>query len=126
MSERLDSFPPMTIAGVTFSPVEPLAAHRAQLDLPFPLLADPERSVYRQLGIGRGSFTDVWSLGTLKLYRDLLRRGRKLRAPAQDTRQLGADIVIDGDGRLVVAFRPRSPDLRPSIEQLVAAVERAT
>jgi len=125
VGERLDEFPAVAVAAVAFAPVELLAAHRLRLALPFPLLADPERIIYRRFGIGRGSLTDVWSLGTLKLYWDLLRRGRKLRVPGQDTRQLGGDIVIDGDGRLAFAFRPRSPDLRPTVGELIAAVERA-
>ena len=125
MSERLDDFSPVTVAAVTFAPVEPLAAHRRHLGLPFPLLADPQRTLYRRFGLERGSFTEVWGLGTLRLYRDLLRRGRRLRVPIQDTRQLGGDFVIDGGGHLVAAFRPRSPDSRPSVDQLLAAVEQA-
>lgn len=125
MSEHLQDFPPVVVAGVTFAPVESLAAHRERLDLPFPLLADPQRSLYRRFGIERGSLTEVWSIGALKLYGDLLRRGRRLRRPVQDTRQLGADFVIDGERRLVAAFRPRSPDARPGIDELADAVERA-
>lgn len=125
MSERLDDFPPLTVAAITFAPVEPLAAHRSHLDLRFPLLADPQRALYRRFGLGRGSFTEVWGFATLSLYRDLLRRGRRLRLPVQDTRQLGGDFVIDGDGYLVAAFRPRSPDARPEVDQLLAAVEQA-
>lgn len=125
MSERLDEFPPMRVAVVTFAPVEPLAAHRRHLGLSFPMLADPQRSVYRQFGLGRGTLTEVWSLGTLRLYGELLRRGRRLRRPLQDTRQLGGDFVIDRGGRLVAAFRPRSPDSRPSVDELLDEVSRA-
>jgi len=125
VSERLDEFPPMRVAVVTFAPVEQLAAHREHLDLPWPLLADPQRAVYRQFGLERGSFAEVWGLDTLRLYYELLRQGRKLRRPAQDTRQLGGDFVIDRDRRLVAAFRPRSPDSRPSVDELLAAVSRA-
>lgn len=125
MSERIDEFPPVRVAVVTFTSVEPLAAHRRHLDLQFPLLADPDRAVYRQFGLGRGAFTEVWSLDTLRLYGDLLRRGRKLRRPIQDTRQLGGDFVIDREGRLVAAFRPQSPSSRPSVDDLRVAVGRA-
>lgn len=125
MSERLDEFPPVTIATISFATVEQLAAYREHLGLRFPLLADPQRTIYHRFGFGRGTFTEVWSLGTLKRYRDLIRQGRRLRVPMQDTRQLGGDVVLDGHGRLAAAFRPRSPDLRPSVDQLVAAVDRA-
>ncbi len=126
MSEHLDDFPPLTVAVVTFAPVEELATHRRRLGLPFVVLSDPDRDLYRRFGFGRGSLTEIWSLGTLRLYRDLLRTGRRLRLPQHDTRQLGGDVVIDRDRRVVATFRPRSPDQRPSVNELVAAVERAT
>ncbi len=125
MSERLDDFGSGSVAAVTFAPPDLLAAHRERLDLAFPLLADPDRTLYRRFGLDRGSWREVWGLGTLKLYRELLSRGRRLRGPLQDTRQLGGDFVIDGGRRLVAAYRPRSPDARPSVDELVAAMGRA-
>lgn len=125
MSERLDEFPPVSVAVVTFAPVSQLAPFKEHLAISFPLLADTDRALYRRFDLGRGSLTEVWSLGTLRLYGNLLRRGRKLHRPVQDTRQLGGDFVIDVDQRLSAAFRPRSPDARPSVDQLITAVERA-
>lgn len=60
------------------------------------------------------------------MYAGLLRRGRTLRRPTQDTRQLGGDFVIDSRGRLAVGFRPASPDDRPSVDSLVDAVAEAS
>ena len=122
VSERLDEFSPASIAVVTFASVERLASHRDHLGAPFPLLADPTRILYRRFGLGRGSFSQVWNAGTLNRYRLLARRGRRIRLPIQDTRQLGGDFVIDGDRRVAAVFRPPSPDARPSVDALVAAV----
>jgi peroxiredoxin len=110
---------------VTFAEAKHLALHRAQLDLPFPVLADPDRQIYRSFGIGRGSLRQIWGPGTLKLYAKLLRRGRKLRRPTQDTRQLGGDFVIDRQGHLAKGFWPASPEDRPSVDALIDAVRRA-
>lgn len=125
MRDRLDDLGDAAIAAVTFADPRRLAAHREHLDLPFPLLADPQRMLYRRFGLDRAPLWRIYNPGTLRLYGQLLARGRRLRRPVDDTRQLGGDFVIDADGRLAVAFRPRSPDDRPPIDDLVAAVSRA-
>jgi len=122
--DRLDDLADTSIAAATFAGVERLAAHREHLGLPFPLLADPERTVYRRFGLDRAPLWRVYNPGTLRLYGQLLARGRRLRRPVDDTRQLGGDFVIDAAGRLAAAFRPRSPDDRPPVDDLVAAVRR--
>ena len=125
MRDRLTEFPEVTIAAVTFADSDMLAGHREHLALPFPVLADPDRHVYERFGLSRGSLHRIWNLGTMRLYAQLLRRGRKLRRPTQDTRQLGGDFVIDPDGRLAAGFWPRSPDDRPTIDALITAVTAA-
>lgn len=124
MRDHLDDLGDTAVAAVTFADTGRAAAHREHLDLPFPLLADPERAVYRRFGLDRAPLWRIYNPGTLRLYGQLLRRGRRLRRPVEDTRQLGGDFVIDGTGRLAAAFRSRSPDDRPPIGELVAAVGR--
>ena len=106
------------MAVVTFAEREELLDYHARLNAPFPLLADPERTTYRQFGLDRGSVREVWSPGTLQMYVGLLARGRRLRRPRHDTQQLGGDFVIGPDGRLLAAFRPRSPNDRPAVAEL--------
>jgi hypothetical protein len=101
---------------------ERLAAYRSHLELDFPVLADLDRVLYRTFGVGRGSFRRVWSPGTLMMYARLLRRGRRLRPPTEDTRQLGADAVIDRAGRLHRLWLPSGPDARPPIDEIIGAV----
>lgn len=102
-----------------------LAAYRRHLDIDFPVLADVDRVLYDLLGAGRGSIRQVWSPGTLAMYARLLRRGRRLNTPTEDTRQLGADAVIDRDGRLHRLWLPHSPDTRPSIEAIIEVVQQS-
>ena len=101
-----------------------LAAYREHLGLDVPVVADVDRSLYRMLGAGRGSLRRVWSVGTLALYGRLLARGRRLRTPSEDTRQLGADVVVDRDGVVRTIWLPDGPDRRPSADEIVAAVRR--
>jgi peroxiredoxin len=99
-----------------------LAAYRDHLGIDFAVLSDVDRVLYRLLGAGRGSLRRVWSPGTLALYARLLYRGRRLQVSNDDTRQLGADAVIDRDGRLRRLWLPDSPDTRPGIDQIIDAV----
>lgn len=101
---------------------ERLAAYRAHLGLDVPVLADVDRVLYRMFGAARGSLRRVWSPGTLAMYAQLLRRGRRLSAPTEDTRQLGADAVLDQDGRLRRLWLPDSPNARIHIDEIIAAV----
>ncbi len=101
-----------------------LAAYRGHLDIGFPVVADVDRALYRLLGAGRGSLRRVWSPGTLLMYARLIGRGRRLSRPADDTRQLGADAVVDRAGRLHRVWLPSGPDRRPHVDEIVAAVRR--
>ena len=125
MRDRHDDFGDAAIAAVTFAAPEYLGAHRAHLELPFPVLADPDRHVYRRFDIGRGTTRQVWNAGTLRIYARRLRPGRLARGPRQDVRQLGGDMVVAPDGTFAEGFWPPSPDARPTVDELVAAIDRA-
>lgn len=102
-----------------------LAAYRRHLDLDVPVVADVDRTLYRMLGARRGSFRRVWSAGTIAMYARLIWRGRRLRVPVEDTRQLGADVVAGPDGRIRRVWLPTGPDRRPSLDELDAALRHA-
>jgi len=92
------------------------------LDLPYPLLHDPDLAAYRALGLGRGTWWQVYGPATLWTYAKLLLRGRRLRRTEVDGSQLGGDVVIDADGRIVLAHASRTPTDRPPVAELLAAV----
>ncbi len=125
MRDRLDEFGDTCVAVVSFAPAEDLAAYRDHLALPFPVLSDPDRALYRRLGLRRARLRDVFNAGTRSMYKDLMAKGRQVRRPVHDIRQLGGDFVFDADGRLVAEFRPPSPDARPTVDDLLAAVTSA-
>ena len=121
--DHLDQFGDATIAVVTFADPARLAAYRDHLDVPFPIVADVDRRLYRLLGAERGTTRQVWSLGTIRMYARLLRRGRRLRRPTEDIHQLGADAVIGRDGAVRYLSLPASPDSRPPISELIEALD---
>jgi len=123
VSEHLNELGDTLPVVVTFShdPARQ-AAYAPHLGIDFPILADPERALYALFGVGRGTWWRVWSPGTLAMYARLLVRGRKLRMPTDDTRQLGADVLLDASGRLQRLWLPEGPDDRPAIDDIVRAV----
>ncbi len=123
MRDHLDQLADALPVVVTFSDDQQrLAAYRRHLDIEFPVLADVDRVLYDLFGAGRGSLRKVWSPGTLVMYARLLRSGRRLRLPSEDTRQLGADAVVGRDGRLDRLWLPPSPDARPPVQAIIDAV----
>ncbi|MEO8264574.1 MAG: AhpC/TSA family protein [Ilumatobacteraceae bacterium] len=123
MRNHLDQFGDATIVVVTFAAPERLAAHRDHLAIPFTIVTDVDRRLYRLLGAERGSNRQIWSFGTLRMYAGLLLRGRHLRKPTEDIHQLGADAVIGRDGRLRYLSLPSTPDARPPVSDLIAALD---
>ncbi len=121
--DRVDEFGDAAIAVVTFTPRERLEEYRRFLELPFPVLADPTRASYTTFGFVRGRVRDVWSLATIRQYIELLRQGRRLRRPTEDTLQLGGDVVIGRDRRIRFLARPAGPAERPPVDDLVAALD---
>jgi hypothetical protein len=99
-----------------------LDAYRNHLALDIPLLVDTDRMLYRLLGAQRTSMRNVWNPGTIAQYVRLIAQGQRLRRPREDTLQLGADAIVDGEGRLRHVWLPTSPDERPPISELADAV----
>jgi AhpC/TSA antioxidant enzyme len=125
VSDRLNEFDRASVVLITFTRQRNLRAFRRLLELSYPVLADETRSVYRAYGLGRGHWWRIWSWRTLRTYGRLLRAGHRLRRPTEDTRQLGGDFVVDPGGRIAYSYRSRTPDDRPSVDELVTAVGTA-
>lgn len=124
MRESYDD-PRVGLVAVGFSPASRLAAITQHLDWSGATLADQQRELYGQLGIGRAPWWRVYTPGTLALYARDLARGHRPSRPVEDTRQLGADAVML-DGLVRRLWRPRTPDDRPAAREVLdAATELA-
>ena len=125
MSERRAQLPGR-VAVVSFAIPEQLSAYERELGLELPLYCDPERELYRALGLGRASVARAWlDPRVWGRYASLVARGHRLHRPEQDTLQLGGDAVFDADARLRWLYSSRGPEDRPSVDELIAALSRA-
>ncbi len=114
------------VACISFAPPELLRAYRDKVCVHAPLYADPERAAYRAFGFGRGSVSRVWlDPRVIGRYAQLWMRGKRPERPAQDTLQLGGDVVVGADGRVAWVYRSVGPEDRPSVASIGAALARA-
>lgn len=105
---------------------EPALLRRLMLsdvDCPYPVVVDTERTAYRSWGLRRASFSTVWlDPGVWRQYAGLLRAGARLRGMGSDVRQLGGDFLVDRDGRVLYS-RPQRRDDRPPVGRLLRKLE---
>ena len=114
------------VACISFAGAELLRAYRDKVGVHAPLYADPERAAYRAFGFGRGSVGRVWlDPRVIGRYAQLRMRGKRPDRPAQDTLQLGGDVVVGADGRVAWVYRSAGPEDRPSVASIGAALVRA-
>lgn len=112
---------------VSFTRPDKLAAYVQRHAMPFPAVADPERDAYRALALRPGSWWMFLRGHVIGHYLKLMARGwlPEKTAAADDLLQLGGDFVLDGQRRLVYAYRSKDSTDRPTAEDLLQAVRRA-
>lgn len=94
-----------------------------QTGLPFPLLLDRERRLYRAYGMERGTWWQIYGPGTIAKYIALMMRGRMPGKPGEDWRQLGGDVLISPEGIIRMHHVSRNPHDRPSVAAILRIVD---
>jgi len=77
--------------------------------------------LYLRLGLGRARLREVYTPATLRIYREAARRDEVMHRPVEDARQLGGDAVVRA-GAVVRIWRPSTPDDRPAMTHVLAAL----
>lgn len=91
----------------------------------WPLLLDPDQSLYAAYGMQRGSWWQVYGPGSVWKYLGLMLKGRLPGRPGRDWRQLGGDVLIDPDGVVRLHYISADPHDRPPLELLLSMVRAA-
>ncbi len=109
------------MAVVTFE-VDALARGYAQdTALPWPLVIDRERTLYRAYGMDRAGFWQVWGPRSLWPYVVAASRLRLPKLPSDDVNQRGGDVLIDPSGVVRLHHVGETSVDRPSVERILAA-----
>jgi len=96
------------------------------LELPFPLLLDPERTTYAAWGLGRTNLFGAMLSPSLNWrYFRLLLAGERFLGFAPDMFQLGGDFVVDARGIVRFAHRMRDNGDRAPVDRLLEALGSA-
>lgn len=95
---------------------------RAELDVPFPLLADPRKLAYQAYGLTRMNVLREVNLSSLRLGFEARRAHGGSISTDQDMGQLGGVFVVGEDGIVRYALpQQRMSDVPPNDEILAAA-----
>lgn len=89
--------------------------------LPFEVFCDPDRVAYRYFGFERGGLSMFFNLRVLVRYIRMIFSGLWPHRPeaGEDVYQLGGDVVLSAERRLLFAYRSHDPADRPTVDDLI-------
>ena len=98
-----------------------------KVKIPFPLLLDPEAKLYRELGLER-SVAGVWRIPLLLDFSEKSLAGKlnTVHFEGDDLYMLAGDYIVDSSGKLVLAYSAVTSHDRPSVEEILAVLDKAT
>jgi peroxiredoxin len=102
-----------------------------QAELPFDAIADPDRVLYAEFGVGSITVRNFWKGLTLRSWRTAVRALRAAPtlkgALGRGERHLGlpAELLIDGDGRVLAAHYGEHVDDHWSVDDVLTLAREA-
>ena len=99
-------------------------AYVRETRLTWPLLVDADRTLYTAYGMQRGSWWNIFGPASCWAYLKLLLRGRRLRPPRDDVRQLGGDVLIDRQGIVRLHHVGAGPADRRAVSALLEPIQK--
>ncbi len=104
---------------VTFEPEDAAREYVGETGLPWPLLVDRDRRLYRAYQMHRVRLRHLWGVATMRAYWREARNGRFPRLPRADTGQQGGNVLVDSAGIVRFHHAGRGPADRPLVETLL-------
>lgn len=109
----------VSVLAVTFESVESARVYLEESKLPWPVLVDKDRTLYRAYGCERSKWWHLFGWSTLKTYFSEALAGRLPRWPVSDTIQQGGDILIDPSGTVRFVYVGEGPGDRPDVADII-------
>ena len=125
MRQQKDQFDRLNarVVLVGLGSVEETAAFRAQFDLPFTMIADPQKRLFGAFRLKQASTGSLLSVGTAVKGLSAMVKGYGLGIPRGDVRQLPGVFIIDGKGRIRFSHHARDPADHPQPEALLTVLQ---
>ncbi|PKB75686.1 MAG: hypothetical protein BZY85_07940 [SAR202 cluster bacterium MP-SAtl-SRR3965592-G1] len=111
------------VVAIFFEPMDRLFQLTRQLQLPYPVLSDPERDVYAAYSLAQGNLLKIFSPKTVWTYVKHFARGRRYENAASDWKQLGGDFILGEDGTVLYEHRGQTPADRPTVASLISKLD---
>jgi peroxiredoxin len=103
--------------------VEETATFRAQFDVPFPMIADPQKRLFAAFRLKQASTGALFSVGTAIKGLSAMVKGHRMGIPKGDVRQLPGVFIIDSNGYIRFSHFARSPADHPAPATLLAFLQ---
>ena len=98
------------------------AAFKKQYKIPFPMIADPEKALYKDFHLKQASATTFLSPGMAVKGVSALLRGYGIGLPTGDVWQLPGVFIIDTDGVVRYRYFAESPADHPAPDVLLEKI----
>ena len=99
--------------------VEETAAFKKRFDVPFVMIADPEKQLFGAFHLKRASAASLLSAGMVAKGLVAISKGHHMGIPQGDVRQLPGIFIIDTDGRIRFSHYAKGPADHPRPEVLL-------
>ena len=98
---------------------EETAAFKKQFHVPFTMIADPEKRLFKAFQLKQATPKALLSVGMAMKGLSALARGHRIGIPKGDVRQLPGVFIIDTDGRIRFSHFAKDPADHPSADVLL-------
>jgi peroxiredoxin len=92
---------------------------RAEFDLSFPIICDPQKDLYGQFGLGRGGVFSLASPAVLLRGMRAMSRGYTPGIPRGDVMQMPGVFLIDTEGNIRYSYFSKDISDHPPIDALL-------
>jgi len=98
---------------------EETAAFKEQFHVPFPMIADPEKRLFKAFQLKQATPKALLSVGMAMKGLSALARGHRIGIPKGDVRQLSGVFIIDTAGRIRFSHLAKDPSDHPPADGLL-------
>ncbi|XPS87380.1 hypothetical protein Dvar_53980 [Desulfosarcina variabilis str. Montpellier] len=102
--------------------VEQTAAFKDRFDVPFPMIADPDKRLFEAFRLKQATAGSLLSAKMVFRGVSAMAKGHGIGVPQGDVRQLPGVFIIDTEGRILFSHHASGPADHPRPETLLAAL----
>lgn len=99
--------------------VEQTAAFKRKFDIPYAMVSDPERKLYRKYQIGFMPLVSIFYPRVITRTVSALAKGEGVGIPYGDVRQLSAVFVIEIDGTITYGHYAKDASDHPQVQEIL-------